>query len=190
MIQNIMKDKVISMILFSFVLIALVASDIIVLDEEALVAGCFVLFVLFAYKNVGEVIASELEDRAAKIQKELQKSFEHKKELLLLQVENSKKQMCLLEDVEALYNYSLFQMNNIIEKRRKSVLGKIAHQTNLQLRSISIKEKDIVDSLQREAVASFSNSVLQEFKSNTSEAIEARSRLLQEGIDQLKQASI
>jgi|LakWasMet32_HOW6_FD_contig_101_27204_length_1356_multi_7_in_0_out_0_2 F0F1-type ATP synthase membrane subunit b/b' len=186
MIQNILKDKIVSMILFSFVLIALVAADVIVLDEEALVAACFVLFVLFAYKNLGDVIAGELEDRAARIQKELQKSFDQQRELLTLQIENNQKQVSLLQEVEGLYAFSQYQMNNISEKRRQSILHRIASQANQQLRYVSMKEKEIVDSLQREAIVSFSNSVLQDFQSNTPEAIEARTRLLEEGIEQLK----
>lgn len=187
MVQNLLKDKIVSMIVFSFVLIALVASDVLVLDEEALVAGCFVLFVLFAYKNVGDVIASELEDRSTRIQKELQKSFDQQKELLALQIENTQKQLSIVEEVKELAAFSQFQMNLISEKRRKAIVNRLAAQTNLQLKHISLKEKEIVESLQKEAIHFFTQAVLQEFKSNTPEAVEARGRLLQEGIEQLKQ---
>lgn len=186
MIQNILKDKIVSMIFFSFILIALVASDVIVLDEEALVAACFVLFILFAYKNLGDVIAGELEDRANRIQKELQKSFDQQREILSLQIENNQKQVSLLQEVEGLYAFSQFQMNYISDKRRQSILHRIASQANQQLRYVSMREKEIIDTLQRDAIASFANSVLADFQSNTPDAIDARNRLLEDGIEQLK----
>nr|YP_007890467.1 ATP synthase F0 subunit b [Andalucia godoyi]AGH23961.1 ATP synthase F0 subunit b [Andalucia godoyi] len=185
MIQNLLKDRIIAIILSCFLLVALVASEILVLDEEALVAGCFVLFVLFAYKNVGDVLANELDDRSSRIQKELQKSFDQKRELLLLEIENTQKQTSLLEDVKQIYAFSSQQMKIVEEKRKKAVLNRIASQANLQLRTLLLKEKEIFDSLQRDAIVSFSQAVLKEFQSNTPEVLDQKARLLDDAIEQL-----
>lgn len=189
MIQKVLADKIVSVIVFSFLLIALVISDVIVLDEEALVAACFLLFVLFAYRNLGDVIANELQERSARIQKELQKAFDQQRTLLALQIEHSQKQISLFEEVQSLYSFSKAQMLLIAEKRRQSILNRISSQVNQQLRYVSMKEKEIVNSLQRDAVLSFSQSVLEEFQSNSIQAIEARARLLDEGIEQLALAA-
>lgn len=185
MIQNLLKDRLMAGILFCFLLVALVASEMLVLDEEALVAGCFVLFVLFAYQNVGDVMAQELDDRSSRIQKELQKSFDQKRELLLLEIENTRKQTSLLEDVAQISSFCTEQMNWIQEKRKISVLHKIASQANTQLRTLLLKEKDLFDFLQRDAILSFSDAVLLEFQSQTPEMVEAKARLLEESIEQL-----
>lgn len=185
MIQNLLKDRLMAGILFCFLLVALVASEMLVLDEEALVAGCFVLFVLFAYQNVGDVMAQELDDRSSRIQKELQKSFDQKRELLLLEIENTRKQTSLFEDVAQISSFCTEQMNWIQEKRKISVLHKIASQANTQLRTLLLKEKDLFDFLQRDAILSFSDAVLLEFQSQTPEMVEAKARLLEESIEQL-----
>ncbi len=46
------------------------SKEILVFNEETLVAISFILFMIFAYKNLNDVIVEQLEERATKIKKE------------------------------------------------------------------------------------------------------------------------
>lgn len=186
MFNNLLKDKTTVIILAIFAIIAIVASEILVLDEEALIAGCFIMFILFAYQAVGDMIASELDDRALKIRSELEKSFVSKRDFLTQEIESSKKQESLVSELQDLFSFSNYQMKLIGERKRNQIEERINTQINNQLRLIALKEKEIIDSLQRNAVNAFANAVLEEFKGAKGAAL--RTQLLDESINAIKAA--
>lgn len=186
MFSNLLKDRTTMIIVAIFAIIAIVASEILVLDEEALVAGCFIMFVLFASQTMGDMVASELDDRALKIRNELEKSFIVKRDFLVQEIENSKKQESLVKELQDLFSFSNYLMKLIGTKKRNQIEDRVTTQINNQLRLVAIKEKEIIDSLQKDAVNAFANSVLEEFKGPKGSAL--RAQLLDESISAIKAA--
>lgn len=184
MLVNLLRDKITIAIIVVFLIIAIVASELLILDEEALVAGCFIMFILFAYNAMGDMVATELDDRASKISLELQKSFEAQKEFLKNEIEASKKQESLVKEIENLYKFSETQILLIGQKRRHFLENKINSQINQQLKMASAKEKEIVNALQKNVINSFCNSIIEEFKQPSSAT--ARAQLIEESINAIK----
>lgn len=180
MLNNLTKNKINLIIASLFTVIALVYSEFIVLDEEALVSACFIMFVVFAYQVMGGMIANELDDRAAKIGQELQKSFDSKKDNLIANIEFLKKQEHLTSEIEELFNFTQYQIASIANKRKIYLQNKTNTLVNQQLKLVSSKEKEILFSIQTDAINSFCNAVLEEFKHSSAQ--EARAQLLEESI--------
>lgn len=184
MLNNLLRDKITLAILIVFLIIGIVASELLVLDEETLVAGCFIMFILFAYNSMGGMVANELDERASKISLELQKSYEAQKEFLKNQIESSRKKELLVLEIENLYKFSEAQILLVGNKRRSFLENKIAIQVNQQLKMISTKEKEIINTLQKDVINSFCNSIIDEFKQTS--AANIRIQLVEESIIAIK----
>lgn len=180
MFNTLLQNRINIIIASLFTVIALVYSEVIVLDEEALVAACFIMFVLFSYQVMGGMIATELDDRASRIGSELQKSFESRRENLLANIEYLQKQENLTKEINDLFSYARYQIHTVAQRRKTYLESKTNSLVNQQLKLVNSKEKEILYSIQNDAINSFCSSIINEFKHASSQ--EARAQLLEESI--------
>lgn len=182
------KNKINLIVISIFTIVALVYSEIIVLDEEALIAACFIMFVIFAYQILGQVIASELDNRAEKIASELRKSLDYQKEHVLASINYLKKQEQLTSEINDLYEYVLHCLKNISFNKKRAIQIKINNTFNQQLRMVFSKEQELISILRNEAIYSFCDSIIEEFKQDSLKEI--RNQLLEESINTLESSNI
>lgn len=184
MLNSFINNKVNILVISLFVVIGLVSSEFIVLDEEALIAGCFIAFVLFFSQVVGKTIAQELDDRSNKIAIELQKSLEVRKNNILLRINYLSKQESLSQEIESLYSFLSYHLANTARSRKTLIESRINDSISQQFKFIVGKEQEVLSLLQNGAIESFSNYVLEEFKKDSAQ--DMRSQLLEESIAMLR----
>lgn len=159
----------------------LITLNIVVLNAEALVALCFVLFVLFAYSNFSNIVIDMLEERTNKIQKDFNYYFELQEEVLTTLISYHKKRITLSEEINEISFFSKTEIENILNKRQKELENIILEQIEQKLKTILIKETSITQMIQKETSSWFSKSVYNQFQSNKTSSF-SKDILLQEGI--------
>jgi len=188
MFKAMLQDKISFLILFAIGIITITASNILILDEESIVAGCFVLFIMVCYHMLKDMLGQELQERAYKIQIELDKALDAKKATLLLLKEDNSKQSTLASDITNIQQFVEYQLEILPLKKQTQLEYKLRNSINQELRYLSSKENEMVSLLQKELIVSLCQSVVNEFAAGTSQQI--KTIYLKEAIDSLRQMAI
>lgn len=166
----------------------LISLNILILNAEALVALCFILFVIFAYLNFNNIVIDLLNDRTNKIQKDFNYYFELQEEILKSLILYHKKRISLMDEIKEISTFSKSEIKKILIVRQKDLTDIILEEVDQKLKSISIKEVNIIQMIQKETSISFSKSVYSKFNSNKTSSF-SKDILLQEGISLINNIS-
>lgn len=169
----------------------IISKEILILNEETLVAICFVLFVIFAYMNVSDIVVSELKDRASKIQKEFDDYYQLRENILHSLISYHNKQVSLLKEIHQIFIFSKSEIQNIIHAQQKNLQNNISLQIKQKLRILAMREFNFIQFMQTETTHFVTASVIQGFhidkKSHSKNLLMKRS--FKEGIQTLHQMS-
>nr|YP_007890774.1 ATP synthase F0 subunit b [Seculamonas ecuadoriensis]AAO45019.1 ATP synthase F0 subunit b [Seculamonas ecuadoriensis]AGH24469.1 ATP synthase F0 subunit b [Seculamonas ecuadoriensis] len=174
------------LVLLVFSVAGFVSKEILVLNAEALVALCFILFVIFIYVTAKDVIVAELKDRASQIQKEFDDSYLLKEELYETLMGYHKKQVSLLEEINEIFMFSKEQIEKIISTRKEALKYKISNEIENKLKTIAIKEQALLRYMQLETNRYITEQILTEAADTSSEL---NQKAIQEGIEMIERVA-
>lgn len=173
-------------ILAVFGIAVLTSLDAIVLNEEALVALCFILFIIFTYLNVKDLIVSEFHNRAAQIQKEFDDAYQLKERIFESLITQHQKQVSLLHEMDLLFSFSKEQILTLIQTRQNALHQKIVLDIDEKLKMIAMKEQALLRYIQLETNKYIVQQILKEaLLASTPSGLDTNRRAIKEGIELL-----
>ncbi|MCA9460294.1 MAG: hypothetical protein KC550_07135 [Nanoarchaeota archaeon] len=182
--------KTINWIILGLLVLAIsISREILVFNEESLVAGSFVAFITFAYMNMSELLVDTLEERSVKIKKEFDSYYSLQEEILKLLISYHEKRKNLSKEVEVISNFSKNEIRQILSKRQLSLEDSLAQQTEQKLKTIFMKELSLIQHTQSEASYWLSKNVYDLFASSVSSINDAKDRMIKDDIQMIHQIS-
>ena len=152
------KISIIAILVFVF----LTFTEILLYNEETIVAFCFLVFVMLSYAPLSDMLASEFDDRYTKIFKQFDFSIGEKRLTLLL--DYYPKLNLLVKKIIEIYIFSFEQKKSIIIKIHLALINNILVDLKQKLKTINIKQTNIVRQIQLEIITWFSQSIYNYYK--------------------------
>lgn len=146
--------------------------NIIVLDEEALVLLCFVLFLIFLTQNISEVVRSELQSRSEKIREEFEETNLLQEDMYETLLGYYQKQLSLETEIQSLLLWSKNEVSSLIKTRRAALQNLLQKEVDAKLKNISAKEQSFLLSMQEEISNFLASKVLEKASLLDDEIIE------------------
>lgn len=171
-------------ILASFLAFLVLSSkNILIYNEEILIALSFLGFVLFSSHTLSESIQEAFQARRAAIQQELQTYLEMKESLIQSLLKEYTQQLAMAESLQVLGHISCGEIQYLQEQREQALQQALSLQIQQKLKAFLQIEKSSQDLLQQALVKGFQESVLEEFQ-NSKQDLGAK--LVQQAIQTLK----
>ena len=190
-VYNFLKNLILGnqrfLALFYFFIGSLFATaNIIIMNEETIIALCFVLFVstLYVYGRVS--ILNSLTERSGQISKGFDNFFNLHLQNLELLISFYKKQNNLLTKVNSVSEFSKKEILTVIEKKEKSLNSLIVLQIEQKLSSILTKEMAIFASIQSEIVKLFTTEICEMFLLKSANQQQLKEDVTNESIKKLE----
>ena len=159
MVANLKNINFTTLAIAALVIAVLTSREILVYNEELLVAISFFVFVGFAYVNLSDVFAASLDDRAKQIQKEFDYYFALNEEVLELLISYHGKRKSLAKELKNISTFSQQEIRNILNKYQHALENNISLQLEQKLKTIYMKEQSINQFIQEETSQLFSKNV-------------------------------
>lgn len=173
----------------ALVIAVLTIKEIIVYNEETLVLVSFIIFMFFAYKNVSDVVVSQLEDRSEAIKKEFDHYFSMREDLLSLLISYHNTRKMLSNEISEISHFSKNEVKHILAKRQKSLENNLSVQIQQKLRTILLKELSIVQQVQQETSHWFAKHVFMSFSEKNASVSKLKDIMIKEAINTLETVS-
>lgn len=145
-----MSSPILAIILY--IIGIFIFKEILVLNEETIVALSFIVFVWLAYNNLNTKITSELDDQAKQIELELDAYWKEKELLLIKKIEYQTKQIELYKKLPLFLNALCNEINKIYDDRLFSYEAFINDQLNNDFEELINNERRIIDDFHKSAV--------------------------------------
>jgi len=165
------NNKVLYTILV-FTIAVFVSLDMIILDEEALVLLCFVLFIMFLYENVHEMVYTELQNRADKIRNEFEETNLLQEDIYETLLSYYQKQLALESEIHDLLSWTKTEIATLVETRQQALENSLQKEISEKLKFIHMKEQDFLQSMQEKTIKYLTSIVLSEANSIDDEVLE------------------
>lgn len=173
-----------------FLLIAvLISKEIIVINAETLVLISFIVFMFFAYRNLNDVLVSQLEERSDAIRKEFDHYFSMREDLLSLLISYHNTRKMLSNEITEISHFSKNEVKHILAKRQKALENNLSLQIQQKLRTILLKELSIVQQVQQETSHWFAKHVIKSFSEKNPSVNKLKDIMLKEAINALETMS-
>lgn len=166
------------------VIVVFTSKEILLYNEETLVLICFILFIMFAYKNISDSVVEMFKERSDKIYKDLDYYYGIQAELLESLVSYHERQVTIYDEVHSISSFSKSEIERIVSSRQAYLEYEIANQLKSKLNNIVVKEQSIMREIQSDLTTWLADSVSNEFKVGAS-AAKSREALVKEAIDQV-----
>jgi len=163
--MNLIHRENMSFILASLLLFLVCTSkNILIFNEETLVALSFSGFVIFSYVNLQESIGEMFQARSDAIQAELQNYLTLKEEFLQELVAEHAKQEALHQLLQELRVFSCHELTRIGQVREDAFSGVCRTQVHQKLRTLQSIKLGFQDKIQRMFGQGLRNAVLDKFQ--------------------------
>ena len=129
--------------------------EILVLNEETIVALSFIIFVWLAYNNLNSKITTDLNEQAKQIEVELDSYWKEKELLLVKKIEYQIKQIELYKNLPLFLTILCNEINKIYDDRLLSYETFINDQINNDFEELINNERRIIDDFHKSAVTWF-----------------------------------
>jgi hypothetical protein len=133
-----------------------------VYNEETILLGCFLLFVVFAYNSISSAIVDELEDRGNRIGEVYEAS-----RIVALQAAQEliehHARVASTKEVTEIWLYQKESLSLIAQARSLSLRDNLNAQAKAKLNTLQNKEQKLIEELQKEIVARLSRAVSEKF---------------------------
>lgn len=164
-----------------------VSKSVLVFDAEAIVAVSFLIFMVFAYQNASEMVTTELEERAERIQKEFDLHYRLQEDVLKQLISYHQKRHELSKEVANIAEFCKHEIEYVLSKRQKALEHHLASQIDQKLKTVALKEQSIKQFIQEETSYWFSRYVYETFAS--AESKQAKDVIIQESIKTIGEMS-
>ena len=165
--------------------LVLSSKNILIYNEELLIALSFVGFVVFSSHTMGETCAEAFQARSQAIQGELQTYFTMKEDVLLELIQKYKKRLALAESLHILGQISTTEISTLYTQREQALQSTVTSQMHQKLKTLGYTEKTLQDTLQTLCIQGFRESVLEEFQRGKKEL---GPKLLQQALTALQKS--
>nr|YP_009317233.1 ATP synthase F0 subunit b [Palpitomonas bilix]BAV82401.1 ATP synthase F0 subunit b [Palpitomonas bilix] len=146
------------------VLIAVTSKELLIYNEETIIAVCFGLFVYVLNKNLKNMVANELQDRADKIRHDLEYFSNVRKETLNNLIEFHQLRQNLTTEIDNIAKFSETTLLSILKKRQLSLKHLINSQINTRLNLIKTNELQLAHDTKNIIVNVFENKLIAKSK--------------------------
>ena len=136
-----LQNKYVTLTLLVFTVAILTAKDIFIVHEETLVLLCFILFLIFIYTLLKDMLVSAFNDRASLIEKEFNDAYLLKEKTLELLTEHHKKQVSLLEDMNNILLFTKSELHTIVNTRQAALKTRLQTELKNKL-NFALKKED------------------------------------------------
>ena len=186
-LKNLMDTNKKYLAIFCFILGAFFSTaNIVILNEESLVAICFVIFVATLYVYGRSIISETLEERSRQVSQEFDRLFDlqlKNKELLISCYEH---QSGLSAKIRTIFSFSQEEIKSLVAQKEKGLNYIISLQIEQKLMSIFSKEVAILLSLQSEIVKFFTFEIRNLFVGKSVEQQQLKAAVTKESITKLE----
>lgn len=148
----------------SLLFLVLSSKNILIYNEELLIALSFLGFVLFSTHTMSASVTEAFEARRTTIQQELQAYYQLKEALLLELLEAQQKRKNLGESLRLLGQLSVNDIAFFQEQREQALLTIFTSQMHQKLKLLVHHEKSGQEALSHTLVLSFRDAVLEKFQ--------------------------
>lgn len=162
--MNLITNNIAYIVGGALAFIVLSSKNIIIYNEEILIAISFLGFVVFSSQTMSDSIAESFDARSQAIQSELQSYYDFKEEVIRELLEEHKRQLGLHQAVKALGQISCEEIVALYSQREKALESVFASQIQQKLKTLIQSQKGIQQNLQGAVVGGFREAVLEEFK--------------------------
>lgn len=181
------SNKHVILTLLMFTVAILTYKDVLIIHEETLVLLCFVLFLIFAYVALKDLITSTFNDRAAIVEKEFNDSYRLKEQTLLLLAEHHSKQVSLLNEINSILSFTKSELHKVIQTRQDALRTRIVYELRSKLNLALKKEETFFQYIQQSVNSIVMNTILENL--NSADGLVLRDQCFEEGIRIIEQAN-
>ncbi len=186
-LRNLIETNKRYLALFYFFIGAFFATaNILVLNEESLVAICFVVFVVTLYVYGRAVITDALTERTRSISVEFDSLFDLQLKNKDLLISCYQQHFSLITKVHSVLSFSKSEIKQVVSQREKMLNVLISNQIEQKLASILSKEIVILMSIQSEIVKLFTAEIRKLFTEKSNEQQRLKNVVTEESISKLE----
>lgn len=180
-----LQNKHVVLTLLVFAVAVATSSNIFILHVETLVLLCFILFLIFAYTLLKDLITSSFDERASFIEKEFNDSYAIKEQTLVLLAEHHAKQVSLLNEISAILIFTKTELNKVIHTRQSALKARLTNELRNKLSLALKKEEAFFQHIQESTNSIVMNSILDNLEG--SEGPSLKNQCFEEGIRLIEQ---
>jgi len=144
--------------------LVLSSKNILIYNEELLIALSFFGFVVFSSHTLSQTIQEAFETRRDAIQTELQTYFTLKEHLLLELIQTHTTKLALAEQLQTLGKMSVEEIAVLHRHREQALHTTVASQIQQKLKTLHHREKALQETLQTLCIQGFRTAVLEQFQ--------------------------
>jgi len=145
------------------VLVIGLSHNLIIINEEILVAFCFLAAVGFLYSNLSDSVTESLDERADGIRKELSTFLLLKQENLNELYKSEESFLNTTQNLAILQKYCQEHFVHLDQNQQKALVGLVAQNLHSKLDALQVTKKSLQPALHSQMNGSFRESVLEEF---------------------------
>jgi len=124
----------------------------IAMDESFWTAAAFVIFMLAVYRPVGRIITSMLDDRAKRIQEELDEAVRLREEAQALLASFQHKQRDAMQEAEEIVQNAKQEATNMTKEAEQEIEAALERKMKSTLEKIDIAEANMIDELRSQSI--------------------------------------
>ena len=122
---------------------------VLVMDEEVLVLGCWVVFVCLAYTYGSSTVNEIFEERRAKFAEDILSSYTFQNIATNALINYHNVQVSVLSEIKELFDFSKSEISRILGQRRDNFKSTIGSQIELKLAILADKEAVVAAQAQK-----------------------------------------
>nr|YP_007890601.1 ATP synthase F0 subunit b [Histiona aroides]AGH24095.1 ATP synthase F0 subunit b [Histiona aroides] len=180
-----LQNKHVVLTLLVFGVAVATASNIFILHVETLVLLCFILFLIFAYVLLKDLITSSFNDRALLIEKEFNDSYSLKEQTLVLLAEHHAKQVSLLSEINGVLSFTKAELGKVIQTRQAALRARLVTELRNKLSLALKKEEAFFQYIQESTNNIVMNSILESLEGP--DGVNLKNQCFDEGIKLIEQ---
>jgi|TARA_B110001450_G_scaffold245011_1_gene257670 hypothetical protein len=157
-----------------------------IMDEEVLVLYAFILFVALAYHYGSSVVDGMIRSEADKVSTEFNAFFDVQKQVLKTLIQYHVLQVAVISQIKELLTFSKGEISSVISAKKATLDATLANEMTAKLALLASKEQAIASSVQAEASAFVTQSVLDIFTKDHKDQKSLKEAILSENISKLE----
>jgi len=156
-----------------------------VMDEEVIVVYAFILFIGLIYHYTSKLVDDSIRIESQKIGKEFDLFFDFQKNIVKSLIKYHVLQILIITQIKGLLDFSLSEISNLIQTKKKILDGKLGSQMEQKLSYLASKEQGIAMKVQGDASKQIIANVQKLFSTENKESKKIKEKFLAENISKL-----
>lgn len=162
---------------------------VLVMDEEVLVLGCWVVFVCLAYTYGSSAVNEMFDERRAKFSEDILSSYSFQETAIKTLINYHNVQILVISEIKQLFDFSKAEITRILGQRQASFKAIIATQIEQKLSILADKEAAVASQVQETIHSTVSENVLSLFESKEKDVKTLKEKILVESMTKFESIS-